>query len=195
MYRVSYRTAISNHQHATQPNPYAVPIHSLTQYPWYIPQNLKRQPKTEPKSSKSLLTPSLLFPFDHIHITITPNPTPTSIFHFHTCTSGNLNALPVNMGSAGSDCVGEAFCDVVVVVVPSVDPLGIASSVLILLPELDETAAEDKVVEMDMERLVDGAGTWYVVFPVPLARGRLWLAVPCTTERWVEEQFCGDEVG
>jgi hypothetical protein len=51
----------------------------------------------------------------HIHITINPNPTLTMMFHFHTCSSGNLNALPVNIGSAGSDCVGDGLWDVVVV--------------------------------------------------------------------------------
>jgi hypothetical protein len=70
----------------------------------------------------------------HIHITIRPSPTLTMIFHFHTCNSGNLNALPVNSGSAGSDCVGDGLCDVVVM--SCVVPLA-AEDVKVIASELE----------------------------------------------------------
>jgi len=106
-----------------------------------------------------------------IHITINPSPTLTMIFHFHTCSSGSLNAPPVNNGSAGSDCVGDGLCDVVVTssVVPLADE-EIDVSTLEVGPSDGAREVLDIAV-VEMEYPVDNAGGWYVAFPLPLARG------------------------
>lgn len=85
-----------------------------------------------------------------IHITISPNPTLTMKFHFHTCNSGNLNALPVNIGSAGSDCVGDGRSDVVVT--SCVVPLAAAEG------EVSTLDDEIDIAVLEIDTPVDSAG-------------------------------------
>jgi hypothetical protein len=93
-------------------------------------------------------------------MTIKPNPTLTMIFHFHTCSSGNLNALPVNSASAGSDCVGDALCDVVVTscVVPlAVEEVEVSTWEPAPDPS-DVTGEMFDIAVVEMEYPVDNAG-------------------------------------
>jgi hypothetical protein len=112
---------------------------------------------------------------------MSPKPTLTMIFHFHTCSSGRRNALPVNMGSAGSaSLVGDALS--AVVVTSCVVPLAtdVETETLYIESELDDADAVVATTVVDFPFLaVDSTGTRYVAFSLGLGYP---LAVPWMSE-------------